>query len=75
VKILLFLDRIIVLEELEGCGADVLNSQQTLPGNSSSVERMMEGEEDKFQWEMNVVAVGCCVGVNEQINRDSEDIM
>ena len=35
----------------------------------------MEGEEDKFQWEMNVVAVGCCVGVNEQINRDSEDIM
>jgi hypothetical protein len=36
--------------------------------------RLME-EENKFQWEMNVVAVGCCVGVNEQINKDNADIM
>jgi hypothetical protein len=35
----------------------------------------MEEEEDKFRWEMNVVAVGCGVGVNEQIDRDNEDIM
>ena len=25
--------------------------------------------------EMNVVPVGCCVSVNEHINRDNEDIM
>jgi hypothetical protein len=45
-----------------------------LPGNPSSGLRLLE-EENKFQWEMNVVAVGCCVSVNEQINRDNEDIM
>jgi hypothetical protein len=35
----------------------------------------MEEEEVKFQWEMNVVAAGCRVGVNEHINRGNEDIM